>query len=730
MPLDSDSPSSGLSSQRRAAAAAPQGEATHVLQRFPESPDATVHAAAAASLAPPVGSSVHGGQTPPFRRAQAAAQEVGRVLEGTTLGVYRLEHFVGGGGMGAVFRGRDTTLDRTVAVKVLFAESSADEEVVRRFRQEAQSAARLDHENIGRVHAVGYDGGWHFIVFEYIEGKNLREIVSESGPFDVPRTVAVAVQIAGALAHASEREVVHRDIKPSNIIVTPDGQAKLVDMGLARLHQVGGTNDLTVSGMTLGTFDYISPEQARDPRSADVRSDLYSLGCTLYFLLAGRPPFAEGTMVQKLLQHQQDVAVPIGQIRPDVPRKLAAAVTRLMEKSPEDRYRHPLDLVADLMGLADEFGISVAVPRAALPPPSTARMWRLSDHLPWLVPVLALGVIVAALYWRQGHGRSSAVVQPPVQLAPVTGTVIRPRVGGLAEAVAAARDGDVLEIDSGVVRVEPSFAVSGKRIVIRAAGGGRPTVSLTAAEPGGGERLGRGLIPVEAGSLVIEGIDIRCESPLLRRGASLFAMKGASELELRDTTVELSGEPAAAELAGEPPVVIDVDGSEEPVRRVIRLERATVSGDATVIRAVGAGEIVATASSSRVVTPRRFLVVEGGVSSGAVVRLSLDRSYFACKEGLVCLLDSPARPMFASLFATARASRFAVPQAAALVVQSGIETPEAYEPAVEWVDAGSRYEGSDTYRRIDGAAERIDIDFAAAAAPMEHSSRIGPADTP
>lgn len=730
MPLDSDSPSSGLSSQRRAAAAAPQGEATHVLQRFPESPDATVHAAAAASLAPPVGSSVHGGQTPPFRRAQAAAQEVGRVLEGTTLGVYRLEHFVGGGGMGAVFRGRDTTLDRTVAVKVLFAESSADEEVVRRFRQEAQSAARLDHENIGRVHAVGYDGGWHFIVFEYIEGKNLREIVSESGPFDVPRTVAVAVQIAGALAHASEREVVHRDIKPSNIIVTPDGQAKLVDMGLARLHQVGGTNDLTVSGMTLGTFDYISPEQARDPRSADVRSDLYSLGCTLYFLLAGRPPFAEGTMVQKLLQHQQDVAVPIGQIRPDVPRKLAAAVTRLMEKSPEDRYRHPLDLVADLMGLADEFGISVAVPRAALPPPSTARMWRLSDHLPWLVPVLALGVIVAALYWRQGHGRSSAVVQPPVQLAPVTGTVIRPRVGGLAEAVAAARDGDVLEIDSGVVRVEPSFAVSGKRIVIRAAGGGRPTVSLTAAEPGGGERLGRGLIPVEAGSLVIEGIDIRCESPLLRRGASLFAMKGASELELRDTTVELSAEPAATELAGEPPVVIDVDGSEEPVRRVIRLERATVSGDATVIRAVGAGEIVATASSSRVVTPRRFLVVEGGVSSGAVVRLSLDRSYFACKEGLVCLLDSPARPMFASLFATARASRFAVPQAAALVVQSGIETPEAYEPAVEWVDAGSRYEGSDIYRRIDGAAERIDIDFAAAAAPMEHSSRIGPADSP
>jgi predicted Ser/Thr protein kinase len=728
MPLDSDSPSSGLSSQPRRVAAAAGDDATHVLKRSSDSADATVLSPAAG----PTGSSLHGGLTPPLRRTQSAVQEVGRALEGTTLGVYELEQFVGGGGMGAVFRARDTTLDRTVAVKVLFAESSADEELVRRFRNEAQSAARLDHENIGRVHAVGYEGGWHFIVFEYIEGRNLRELVSESGPFDVPRTVAVAVQIAVALAHASEREVVHRDIKPSNIIITPDGQAKLVDMGLARLHQVSGTNDLTVSGMTLGTFDYISPEQARDPRGADVRSDLYSLGCTLYFLLAGRPPFAEGTMVQKLLQHQQDVAVPIGQIRPDVPRKLAAAVTRLMEKSPDDRYPHPLDLVADLAGLADELGVGMAVPRATAVAPSVVTPWRLSDHVPWLVPVAAFGVIVAALFWKQGQGRSTGVSQPPAQVAATAGTVIRPPVGRLAEAVTQAKDGDVLEIESISVgvRVEPAFSISGKRVVIRAADGTRPTLSLATPESSGGERVGRALIPIESGSLVIEGIDIRCESPHPRRGESLFLMKGASELELRDASVELAGDVAEADLAGEPPVVIDVEGSEEPVRRVIRFERATVSGDATVIRAFGAGEIAVTVSSSQVTTARRFLVVEGGASSGAVARLSLDRSFFACDEGLVCLLDAPARPMFASLFATARASRFVVPQGAALVVQSGIETPEAYQAAVEWIDAGSRYEGSDIYRRIDGAAERIDIDFAAAAAPMEHSSRIGPADSP
>ena len=243
--------------------------------------------------------------SPPFAGRATTTADIGRLLQGTMLGPYRLDEFVGGGGMGAVFRALDTTLDRTVAVKVLARRQSDDEETLRRFRNEAQSAARLDHENIGRVHAVGSEADWHYIVFEFIEGTNIRDLVRAEGPFDPTRTIDVAIQVADALEHASEREIVHRDIKPSNIVITPAGRARLVDMGLARLHQVDGDADLTVSGMTLGTFDYISPEQARDPRAADVRSDLYSLGCTMFFMLVGRPPFAEGTMVQKLLQHQQ-----------------------------------------------------------------------------------------------------------------------------------------------------------------------------------------------------------------------------------------------------------------------------------------------------------------------------------------------------------------------------------------------------------------------------------------
>ncbi|MCX7417650.1 MAG: serine/threonine-protein kinase, partial [Planctomycetia bacterium] len=313
--------------------------------------------------------------------------EIGRALQGKRLGAYQLEEFVGGGGMGAVFRALDTTLNRIVAVKVLSSQQSADEEMLKRFKNEAQSAARLDHENIGRVYAVGSEDGWHFIVFEFIEGTNLRDVVTQTGVFDIPRTINVTIQIADALQHACDRDVVHRDIKPSNIIVTPAGRARLVDMGLARVHQVGGDEELTVSGMTLGTFDYISPEQARDPRSADVRSDLYSLGCTVFYMLVGRAPFANGTMVQKLLQHQQDPPPAIALLRPDVPPDFAFVLSRLMEKSPADRYQSPLELVVDLIAVAEQQGIDITASRPSMAAAVDAVVEGKGSRVPWLVPV-------------------------------------------------------------------------------------------------------------------------------------------------------------------------------------------------------------------------------------------------------------------------------------------------------------------------------------------------------
>ncbi|MBX9789780.1 MAG: protein kinase [Pirellulales bacterium] len=326
--------------------------------------------------------------------------DLAHLLAGQQLEHFRLEEFVGGGGMGAVFRAVDTRLDRQVAVKVLSREQAADEETVRRFHNEAQSAARLDHENIARVFYVGEDRGWHFIAFEFIEGRNVRDLVLERGPLPVADAISYILQVAEALAHASGRDVVHRDIKPSNILITNEGRAKLVDMGLARLHQVErSSGDLTASGVTLGTFDYISPEQARDPRSADVRSDIYSLGCTLYFMLCGRPPFPDGTVLQKLLQHQGDAAPDLCQLNPAVAPELSTLVARMMAKDPSQRPQTPHELVAQLVALAAQLGLEPASAATTVvwTQPTTGAWTRFQQNLPWIVPAVVLVMCVAAI---------------------------------------------------------------------------------------------------------------------------------------------------------------------------------------------------------------------------------------------------------------------------------------------------------------------------------------------
>jgi serine/threonine-protein kinase len=335
------------------------------------------------------------------------------------LGHFELLEYVGGGGMGAVFRAVDTMLNRTVAVKVLSQEQSGDDETLRRFQNEAQSAARLDHENISRVHYVGEDRGWHYIVFEFIEGANLRDLVNESGPLSLAEATSFTLQIADALVHASSREVVHRDIKPSNVLITPDGRAKLVDMGLARLHHVEADgNDLTASGVTLGTFDYISPEQARDPRSADVRSDIYSLGCTLYYMLTGQPPFPEGTVLQKLLQHQGDEPPDPRTFRPELPDDLLRIIERMLAKSPDKRYQAPAELVAELAAFAQRHGLPATATTSVVwvPPQQTPlKLWE--RHLPWMAPVAVLVILVGVLDLLWSHDAGHAA-PPPLHPAP------------------------------------------------------------------------------------------------------------------------------------------------------------------------------------------------------------------------------------------------------------------------------------------------------------------------
>jgi serine/threonine-protein kinase len=356
--------------------------------------------------------------------------EITRVLLGHQLDHFYLETLIGGGGMGAVFRARDTRLDRTVAIKVI-PRVGEDAELQRRFRNEAQSAARLDHPNIARVYDVGQHGGWHYIVFEYIEGINLRDLVQRDGVLSVDDAVFYIRQIAEALDHAFRRGVVHRDIKPSNVLITTGGQAKLVDMGLARAQQLEMTDDMTASGVTLGTFDYISPEQARDPRDTDVRSDIYSLGCTLYFALTGRAPYPSGTVLQKLLSHGSSPPPDPRRVRRDLSASLVAVLHKMLAKQPADRYRRPLDLISDLYQLAERDHLVRALSAGSIALAAPSRFVRTMEyHLPWIAAVLVLLVSAGWMQILSSAGRDLELTAVPPRVVAETGPVENPTVQG------------------------------------------------------------------------------------------------------------------------------------------------------------------------------------------------------------------------------------------------------------------------------------------------------------
>jgi serine/threonine protein kinase len=303
--------------------------------------------------------------TQTFMPAPAYDLAANKNLRGRTLAHFELLDPIGVGGMAAVIRARDKQLDRIVALKILPPELATDPEHVQRFHQEARAAAKLDHENIARVYFCGEDQKLHFIAFEFVDGQNLRTLLERRGQLQVSEAVHYLLQIASGLAHAASRGVVHRDIKPSNIIITPSGRAKLVDMGLARSLAPHDNQQLTQSGVTLGTFDYISPEQALEPRDADVRSDIYSLGCTFYHMLTGQPPVPDGTAAKKLHHHHNVAPIDPRQINPEIPDEVAAILQHMMAKDPKDRYQRAEHLVQHLLQAAQKLG-GVDVPEGLL----------------------------------------------------------------------------------------------------------------------------------------------------------------------------------------------------------------------------------------------------------------------------------------------------------------------------------------------------------------------------
>lgn len=325
--------------------------------------------------------------------------QVERVLSGEAatllFGDYRLIEPLGQGGMGHVFKAAHLRLGRVVALKMIRPQSlSAAEhadELVRRFQREAQAAAQLLHPNVVILFDYNEYAGIHFIAMEYVDGLDLARMVQTQGPLPISHACAYVRQAATGLQHAFEYGMVHRDIKPSNLLVTragglrphrpphkqpssgkidlsvvrghiqraqAGGVVKILDLGLVRFSEAADDSDtlsaLTMQGTIIGTPDYIAPEQARDASRVDTRADIYSLGCTFYFLLTGRPPHTGGTSVEKLFKHQNEQPMPVEQIRPGTPKEVIAVLQRMMAKQPESRYQTPAELAASLGDLPAE----------------------------------------------------------------------------------------------------------------------------------------------------------------------------------------------------------------------------------------------------------------------------------------------------------------------------------------------------------------------------------------
>jgi serine/threonine-protein kinase len=313
---------------------------------------------------------------------------------------YGLEEAIASGGMATVWRATDNVLARSVAVKILHAQLSGDEEFLERFRREALAAARLTHPNIVAIYdtgidrASGSDEARHFIVMEYCSRGSLQDVLEREGRLDVERVVDIGISICDALEYAHHLDIVHRDIKPGNVLVAQDGALKVGDFGIAKAAFASG--DITTTGNILGTVTYISPEQARG-EEPDARSDLYSLGIVLYQLLLGRPPFAAETQIGTAMKHIQAAPPPPRSIKAGIPKAVEAVILKSLEKKPSDRYSTAAEMRSALQESLS--GSRTTVMRAAERPAAKRPDLPAETTSPlaafrWLLPVV---LVIAAL---------------------------------------------------------------------------------------------------------------------------------------------------------------------------------------------------------------------------------------------------------------------------------------------------------------------------------------------
>ena len=301
-----------------------------------------------------------------MRQGLLTPWQAGQLLIGRSnfmMGKYRRIDLLGKGGMGSVFLAEHVTMNRRVALKILPKGMENNPVAMERFMAEARAIATVDHPNIVQAYSVDNEAGQYYMVMEYVEGRDLERIVTEGGPLDYARAAEYIRQAAEGLAHAHSRGMIHCDIKPSNLLVNSQGVVKILDLGLARLADEEQSDEAAKANQhVLGTVDYMAPEQGLNAKSFDHRADIYSLGCTLYFLLTGHPPFPEGTLAQRIVKHQTQSAASIIEKRPDAPPQLVRICRKMMAKAPKDRYQSADDVVQALGELNLEQRLKRAVP--------------------------------------------------------------------------------------------------------------------------------------------------------------------------------------------------------------------------------------------------------------------------------------------------------------------------------------------------------------------------------
>ncbi len=338
--------------------------------------------------------------------AKMIAQEKPESLIGQQLGSYQILSLLGAGGMGVVYKARDTRLNRTVAIKVLPADRVSDPERKRRFIQEARAASALNHPNIITLYDIGSESGIDFIVMEYVAGKTLDQRIPRKG-MRLNEALKVAIQMADALAKAHSAGIIHRDLKPTNVMVTDDGLVKVLDFGLAKLTEVSDSNEgttrtlqsLTEEGMIIGTLSYMSPEQA-EGKKVDARSDIFSFGAVLYEMTTGQRAFQGDSKMSTLAAILNKNPKSVIEINTALPRELGRIISHCLRKDPARRFQHMDDLKVELEELKEESdsGKLAETPAAVRP---ARRRWV------WGGAALVLGVIAVAVWLFRGSDRET-----------------------------------------------------------------------------------------------------------------------------------------------------------------------------------------------------------------------------------------------------------------------------------------------------------------------------------